>query len=61
MTKNVVILPDALDDTAEARDWYESRSIGLGDRFLDHVDECIDRVRKNRSFMSGFIKTIAAP
>ena len=31
----------------EARIWYEDRSLGLGDRFLDRVDDCINRIRKN--------------
>lgn len=47
MIENVIILPEALDDLVEARAWYENRSVGLGDRFLDRVDECIDRIRKN--------------
>ena len=47
MIENVIILPEALDDLVEARAWYENRSVGLGDRFLDRVDECMDRIRKN--------------
>ena len=47
MIENVVILPEALDDVVEAYSWYEGRGVGLGDRFLDRVDECIDRIRKN--------------
>lgn len=47
MIENVIILPEALDDLVEARAWYENRSVGLGDRFLDRVDECVDRIRKN--------------
>ncbi len=47
MIETVVILREALDDLVEARIWYEDRSLGLGDRFLDRVDDCIDRIRKN--------------
>ena len=42
-----ILLPEAFDDVAEAYVWYENRSVGLGDRFLDRVDECIDRIRRN--------------
>ncbi len=47
MIEKVVILPEALDDLVESRTWYEDRSVGLGDRFLDRVNEGIDRIRKN--------------
>ncbi len=47
MIETVVILREALDDLVEARIWYEDRSLGLGDRFLDRVDDCVDRIRKN--------------
>ena len=47
MIENVVIVPEARNDLAEARAWYEDRSVGLGDRFLDCVDECLDRIRNN--------------
>jgi hypothetical protein len=40
MIENVVILPEAVDDLAESRAWYEGRTIGLGERFLSHVDDC---------------------
>lgn len=47
MIENLILVPEALDDVAEAYVWYENRSVGLGDRFLDRVDECIDRIRRN--------------
>ena len=47
MIETVVILREALNDVVEARIWYEDRSVGLGDRFLDRVDDCVDRIRKN--------------
>lgn len=47
MIDNVVILPEAVDDLAESRAWYEGRSIGLGERFLSQVDDCIERIQRN--------------
>ena len=47
MIENVVILPEAVDDLAESRAWYEGRIIGLGERFLSHVDDCIERIQRN--------------
>ena len=46
MVEKVVLLPEALDDATEAYHWYEERGEGLGDRFLDFVEDCIDRIRK---------------
>jgi plasmid stabilization system protein ParE len=47
MIENVVILPEAVDDLVEARAWYEDRSSGLGERFLSHVDDCIECIQEN--------------
>ena len=47
MIENVVILPEAVDDLVEARAWYEDRSVGLGERFLGRVNDCIERIQKN--------------
>jgi plasmid stabilization system protein ParE len=45
VTSNFVVRPEAAVDIEEAHDWYESRSLGLGDRFLDAVGETIALVR----------------
>lgn len=37
--------PLAEAELIEAAEWYEDRSEGLGDRFLDEVARCIDEVR----------------
>jgi plasmid stabilization system protein ParE len=47
MVKNVVVLPAAIDDITEARDWYEARRAGLGDEFRQHVERCIDTIQRN--------------
>jgi hypothetical protein len=47
MLKDLVLLPEALGDAAEAYAWYEERSAGLGERFLKHVDACLEWIRDN--------------
>lgn len=46
MTSDFVVRPEAEADIEEAYVWYESRSTGLGDRFLDAVGETMIEVRK---------------
>lgn len=47
MTPAVVFRPQAEDEVLEARQWYESRSTGLGNRFAAAVDAVIDRIVAN--------------
>jgi len=54
MIHDVVFIPEALADVMEARAWYEGHSTSLGDRFLDHVDDCIDRVPIRSPSMPSF-------
>lgn len=37
----------AKQDIALARDWYDAQELGLGDRFLDRVNEAVTRIRNN--------------
>jgi plasmid stabilization system protein ParE len=37
MKRLLLIRPEAEQDLAEARDWYEGKRVGLGDEFLDEV------------------------
>ena len=46
MNSRLIVLPEAVDDAAEAFRWYELRSPGLGERFLSQVDVCIDQIRR---------------
>ncbi len=41
------ILPEAVLDAREAYLWYEERRPGLGGEFLECVDACVDRIRRN--------------
>lgn len=47
MSHTVVFRPQAEDELFEARNWYESRSDGLGDRFVAAVDALVDRIVAN--------------
>lgn len=38
------LLSDALADIEAAREWYEMRRPGLGDEFLDAVDDAMESV-----------------
>jgi plasmid stabilization system protein ParE len=47
VTPEFVVRPEAEADIDEAYEWYERRSLGLGDRFLDAVEEAIGFVRES--------------
>ena len=46
MSLPVIINPLAELDIAEARLWYESQREGLGDEFLDCLDESLELIRR---------------
>lgn len=46
MSRAFIIRPEAEEDLAEARRWYEGRREGLGDEFLEQVDAAFERVRR---------------
>ena len=47
MVESLRILPKAVGDATEAYLWYEERRPGLGEEFLECVDECVNRIRGN--------------
>jgi plasmid stabilization system protein ParE len=47
VSHTVVFRPQAENELLEARNWYESRSNGLGDRFVGAVDVLMDRIVAN--------------
>jgi plasmid stabilization system protein ParE len=47
MSNQLEFTPRARDDAHEAYAWYERQSPGLGNRFLRHVDECIELIQAN--------------
>lgn len=47
MSYPLVLRPEAEQDLAEGREWYEQRLKGLGVEFLDVVDVALDTIREN--------------
>jgi toxin ParE1/3/4 len=46
MADQFIISAEAERDVAEAFAWYEERSTGLGDYFLDRLDACFTQIRQ---------------
>ncbi|WP_448573879.1 type II toxin-antitoxin system RelE/ParE family toxin [Trichothermofontia sp.] len=40
----MVFRPEVRDELDEAYSWYESQELGLGDDFLEQVNEALDRI-----------------
>lgn len=40
----LVFRPEVREELGEAYNWYESQELGLGDDFLEQVDEALDRI-----------------
>ena len=47
MTWQVFSRPEAQNDVIEIADWYNSRSEGLGDRFVEEFLDVLDSLAKN--------------
>lgn len=45
--RNLIILPEAELDLAQAYVWYEEQEFGLGEEFPRCVDACIQPIRRN--------------
>ena len=45
--RNLIILPEAEQDVAQASMWYEEQELGLGKEFVRCVDACIQFIRRN--------------
>lgn len=45
MSRPAILRPEADQDVESARDWYERQRAGLGQTFLKHVSEAIDRLK----------------
>ena len=44
---DLILLADAKDDLDEAYNWYESNEIGLGDRFLNYIQDGLSLIRQH--------------
>ena len=47
MIRDIILLPEAVEDVAGAYDWYENQSSGLGKEFLRNVDACLSLAKRN--------------
>ena len=56
MSLPLIITPEAEEDLAEAKAWYERKREGLGDEFVLCVEEALDRIRRLRSQPPRFIR-----
>lgn len=45
--RNLIILPEAEQDVAQAYMWYEKQEMGLGEEFLRCVDACVQFIHRN--------------
>ena len=41
MTYRIRVIPEAKQEIKKAKQWYESKSLGLGDRFADETKKAI--------------------
>ncbi len=58
MSWQVIIEKPAQLDIDEAFAWYEGQSIGLGFRFIQHLDETIEAVIRNPYFAFAVVKSV---
>ncbi len=47
MTFRLLVKAEAIQDMAEAFEWYENKRTGLGSEFLDEVDDYLNRIGQN--------------
>ena len=45
MSIPILLTPDAETDIADARSWYESKGVGLGDQFVLNIEAALDRIK----------------
>lgn len=55
---SVRFLPQAKDEFVEAAKFYERREEGLGDRFLDELENCLERITSQPSLGNAVTRTL---
>jgi toxin ParE1/3/4 len=58
MSHLLIIRPEAEQDLAEGRDWYEGRRVGLGVAFLTAVEEVFDSIRETPELYAAEYKNV---
>jgi plasmid stabilization system protein ParE len=56
MTAELIVLPEAERDAAEAYDWYEARRAGLGEDFLTQLDAMLRAIARTPEMHAKFHK-----
>lgn len=46
MSRAFIIRPQAEDDLAQAKKWYDKKRVGLGDDFLEHVEKAFETIQR---------------
>lgn len=54
----LIIRPEARDEMREARKWYDRQCEGLGEQFLDAVDELFDQIRTDPTLYAPAVKNV---
>jgi hypothetical protein len=49
LTRPVRLSALAAQDLQQARDWFDAREAGMGDKFLNSVEHALDRISRNVS------------
>ena len=42
----IIFTDYAIEDIKNAKEWYENKQKGLGDRFANHLFKCIEEIKK---------------
>ncbi|HEV3235972.1 MAG TPA: type II toxin-antitoxin system RelE/ParE family toxin, partial [Gemmataceae bacterium] len=46
MSLPLIITPEAEEDIAEAKAWYDRKRLGLGSKFVSRVEEALNRISR---------------
>ena len=60
MSLPVVLRPEASQDAQEARDHYEALRVGLGQTFVDRLDEVLTRISAMPKLYGGAWRNVRA-
>ena len=58
MTRQLFVVSAAENDILDAYHWYEARSQGLGDRFLDSLDSAFQVMLRNPTAFPRVLKDV---
>ena len=58
MTLPIVVRPEARSDVTEACEWYDGKSSGLGQRFLDELDRMFQRIQSHPLLYEEAMKNV---